>query len=103
MNAKDVIIVSNFVNTNKNTISEMTRSQALNFVRENCKQLTGRLTMSSYIHIEQQLEVPRKRGGINGTESKKDRPKIIAKELVKVMESLGVTPSTDLIDIIKSK
>lgn len=102
MNAKDVIIVSNFVTNNKTTIEEMTRTQAMRFVSTNCKQLSGRLTMSSYIDIEQQLEISRQRGGVHNG-SKKDRAKVIASELVKVMTQLGIDVSNDLNDIVNGK
>ena len=49
--------------------------------------------------LEQSIGVHRVRGGTS--EYRKDRAKIIASELIRLMETLGAAPSQDLRDILQ--
>ena len=99
LSVSDAIRVHNWVTSRKEEVANNTRQNVLRSIKAD----TGLdVSVSSLIEFEEAAGIERRRGAA-GTPARKDRPSVIAKELVRVMESLGVVPSVELQDIAISQ
>lgn len=83
---------------NRDILLNHTRSQLIRMILEETGVRTNHVRLAQ---CEEGLGIVRSRGG-DGS-SRKDRTQIVARELVRVMENLGLQPSDDLVDVMRHK
>ena len=83
---------------NRDILLNHTRSQLIRMILEETGVRTNQVRLAQ---CEEGLGIVRSRGGC--VTSRKDRTEIVAKELVRVMENLGLQPSADLLDVMRHK
>lgn len=95
---QDMIKITGWIQARKDTLLQMSQSEVCRQIE---RDLGVKINQQRIGQFEQAAGVHRVRG--NGTGARKDRVVVMAGELVRLMQQLGVTPSDDLVDISKGK
>lgn len=93
-----MIKVTGWIQARKDTLLQMSQSEVCRQIE---KDLGVKINQSRVSEFEQAAGLQRVRG--NATGVRKDRPVVVACELVRLMNQLGVTPSDALVDITLGK
>ena len=95
LSVSDVIKVSTWVASHRDEVANNSRSSVARSIKAD---LGLDISLPTLAEFEVEAGVSRIRGAA-GTTGRKDRPHILAKELVRVMVDLGFVPSAELQDI----
>ena len=100
---KAILTVNAWYNVadNRKFAESNTRSVVLRAVRAANPDM--RIGASVLMHVEEQVGLKRCRGNAKYANARKDRAVVIARELLAVIQNLGMTASTELLDIAKHK
>lgn len=98
MTYTDMIKVTGWIQAHKDTLLQMSQSEVARRIH---KELGVSVSPQRVSEFEQAAGLQRQRGNVTGV--RKDRPVVIASELVRLMQQLGVTPSEALVDITLGK
>lgn len=96
INYGNVIKATDWVRGHKDEVVKSNRSTVVRSIKAD----TGvDITVHILTQIEKEVGITRARGNAHNFEARKDRVHVVASELIRFMETMGVTPSPELADV----
>jgi hypothetical protein len=94
----DMVIIAQWVSSHKDILLQHSQTDLCRMIK---KETNVECSAGQLVRFERAVGVTRIRGNAGGAH--KDRPLIVARELVRFMKSLDFQPSQELLDICAAK